>query len=70
MTAAKQKANELVDKYIQYVEAYSSQGQLENAKICALIAAEEVLNELNTVLLSNPFRQFWQEVKREIQAIR
>jgi LPS O-antigen subunit length determinant protein (WzzB/FepE family) len=70
MTAAKQKANELVDKYIQYVEAYSSQGQIENAKICALIAAEEVLNELNTVLLSNPFRQFWQEVKREIQAIR
>ena len=69
MTAAKQKANELVDKYIQYVEAYSSQGQLENAKICALIAAEEVLNELNTVLLSNPFRQFWQEVKREIQVI-
>jgi LPS O-antigen subunit length determinant protein (WzzB/FepE family) len=67
---AKQKANELVDKYIQYVEAYSSQGQLENAKICALIAAEEVLNELNTVLLPNPFRQFWQEVKREIQAIR
>jgi hypothetical protein len=69
MTAAKQKANELVDKYIQYVEAYSSQGQIENAKICALIAAEEVLNELNTVLLSNPFRQFWQEVKREIQVI-
>ena len=67
---AKQKANELVDKYIQYVEAYSSQGQIENAKICALIAAEEVLNELNTVLLPNPFRQFWQEVKREIQAIR
>jgi LPS O-antigen subunit length determinant protein (WzzB/FepE family) len=67
---AKQKANELVDRYIQYVEAYSSQGQLENAKICALIAAEEVLNELNTVLLPNPFRQFWQEVKREIQAIR
>jgi LPS O-antigen subunit length determinant protein (WzzB/FepE family) len=66
---AKQKANELVDKYIQYVEAYSSQGQIENAKICALIAAEEVLNELNTVLLPNPFRQFWQQVKREIQAI-
>jgi type IV secretory pathway component VirB8 len=69
MTAAKQKANELVDKYVEYVEAYSSQGQIENAKICALIAAEEVLNELNSVLRPNPFRQFWQEVKREIQAI-
>jgi hypothetical protein len=60
---AKQKANELVDRYIQYVEAYSSQGQLENAKICALILVNEILS-----LDSIPM--FWQEVKREIQAIR
>jgi hypothetical protein len=60
---AKQKANELVDKYIQYVEAYSSQGQIENAKICALIAVNEIL-----ALDSIPM--FWVEVKREIQAIR
>jgi hypothetical protein len=59
---AKQKANELVDKYIQYVEAYSSQGQLENAKICALIAVNEVL-----ALDSIPM--FWVDVKREIQSI-
>ena len=63
MSAAKQKANELVDRYIQYVEAYSSQGQLENAKICALIAVNEIL-----ALDSIPM--FWVEVKREIQAIR
>jgi predicted Ser/Thr protein kinase len=25
---AKQKANELVDRYVEYVEAYSSQGQV------------------------------------------
>jgi predicted Ser/Thr protein kinase len=37
---AKQKANELVDRYVEYVEAYSSQGQIENAKTCALIAVE------------------------------
>jgi hypothetical protein len=59
---AKQKANELVDKYIQYVEAYSSQGQIENAKICALIAVDEIL-----ALDSIPM--FWVDVKREIQAI-
>jgi hypothetical protein len=59
---AKQKANELVDKYIQYVEAYSSQGQIENAKICALIAVNEIL-----ALDSIPM--FWVDVKREIQAI-
>ena len=62
MSAAKQKANELVDKYIQYVEAYSSQGQIENAKICALIAVNEIL-----ALDSIPM--FWVDVKREIQAI-
>jgi hypothetical protein len=60
---AKQKANELVDKYVEYVEAYSSQGQIENAKICALIAVNEIL-----ALDSIPM--FWVDVKREIQAIR
>jgi hypothetical protein len=59
---AKQKANELVDKYVEYVEAYSSQGQIENAKICALIAVNEIL-----ALDSIPM--FWVDVKREIQAI-
>jgi hypothetical protein len=63
MTEAKKKANELVDKYIEYVEAYSSQGQLENAKICALILVNEIL-----ALDSIPM--FWVDVKREIQAIR
>jgi hypothetical protein len=63
MSAAKQKANELVDKYVEYVEAYSSQGQIENAKICALIAVNEIL-----ALDSIPM--FWVDVKREIQAIK
>jgi hypothetical protein len=59
---AKQKANELVDRYVEYVEAYSSEGQIENAKICALIAVNEIL-----ALDSIPM--FWVDVKREIQAI-
>jgi hypothetical protein len=28
MTAAKKKANELFDRYLEYVEAYSSEGQI------------------------------------------
>ena len=60
---AKQKANELVDKYLEYVEAYSSEGQLENAKICALIAVNEIL-KLDSI------NMFWEDVKREIKAIR
>lgn len=59
---AKQKANELVDKYLEYVEAYSSQGQIENAKTCALIAVNEIL-KLDSV------NMFWVDVKRYIQAI-
>jgi len=66
---AKDKANELVDRYIQYVEAYSSQGQIENAKICALIAVNEIL-KITWVDKFLTVEQFWQEVKREIQAIR
>ena len=59
---AKQKANELVDRYLEYVEAYSSESQLENAKICALIAVNEIL-KLDSVPM------FWEEVKSEIKAI-
>ena len=65
---AKQKANELVDRYVEYVEAYSSQGQLENAKICALIAVNELIEFGNQQGIREPM-MYWQDVKREIQAI-
>jgi predicted Ser/Thr protein kinase len=57
-----EKANELVDRYLEYVEAYSSQGQIENAKTCALIAVNEIL-KLDSV------NMFWVDVKRYIKAI-
>ena len=68
MTAAKKKANELVDRYVEYVEAYSSQGQIENAKICALIAVNEILliTWVDSILT---VQEFWQEVKSEIKSI-
>jgi predicted Ser/Thr protein kinase len=53
---AKQKANELVDRYLEYVEAYSSESQLQNAKTCALIAVNEIL-KLDLVNMS------WEDVK-------
>jgi len=62
MTAAKKKANELVDRYLEYVEAYSSEGQIENAKTCALIAVNEILKL--------DLYPFWVDVKRYIQAIK
>jgi hypothetical protein len=68
MTAAKKKANELVDRYVEYVEAYSSEGQIENAKICALIAVNEILliTWVDSILT---VQEFWQEVKSEIKSI-
>lgn len=67
MTAAKKKANELVDRYLEYVEAYSSEGQIESAKVCALIAVDLVLDTLNQLSLEY---EYWEEVKREIKAIK
>jgi predicted HAD superfamily Cof-like phosphohydrolase len=64
---AKDKANELVDRYLEYVEAYSSQGQLENAKICALIAVEELIEI--TYAASRSEYEYWLDVKRYIKAI-
>jgi hypothetical protein len=65
---AKQKANELVDRYVEYVEAYSSQGQIENAKICALIAVNEMIEV--TYAATRSTYEYWLDVKREIKAIR
>ena len=73
MTAAKKKANELVDRYLEYVEAYSSEGQLENAKVCALILVSEIMEFLvqASEYLAFPEQiKFWQEVKREIKTIK
>jgi uncharacterized protein with FMN-binding domain len=68
---AKQKANELVDRYVEYVEAYSSQGQIENAKICALIAVDEITSiKLLWYQSDDEELRYWQEVKSEIKAIK
>jgi len=73
MTEAKKKANELVDKYIEYVEAYSSEGQIENAKICALIAVDEIIKENDMFDRTDGYVQqridYWNEVKSEIKSI-
>ena len=63
--SAEEKARELVDKYLYHVEALSVQGQLDNAKMCALIAVTEVLNNSTT----NYHEAWWQEVKQEINLL-
>jgi hypothetical protein len=56
----KEKAKELFDKYFEFVEAYSVQGQNENTKQCALIAVDLAI-EYNDFHI-----EFLQEVKQEI----
>ena len=66
----KEKAKELVDKFY-YIP--NSQGifmmQDYQAKECALIAVDEIILEMNSVMLPNPFKQYWQEVKQEIEKV-
>jgi len=65
-----EKAKELVDKYdstLTYLESKSK------AKLCALIAVDEIINSnphsnpLNTNVEST--MSYWQQVKQEIEAL-
>ena len=59
----KLKAKELVDKF-QFILTEKQFG-----KQCALIAVDEIIQEMNSVMLPNPFKQYWQEVKQEIEKL-
>lgn len=74
----KEKAKQLVDEYLVYVEAHSSTFQLENAKTCAIITVDEIINSNpNNPLFSDKKTEngyihmtpidYWQEVKKEIE---
>lgn len=65
----KEKAKELVNKYLQIYD-----GRVIEAKKCALIAIEEILNQYNSgkfdyKILDEEEFYFWQEVKLEIEKL-
>lgn len=63
---AKEKAEELVEKYYQFeFNTISLQTQRKYAKQCALIAVDELIKA--TVPLTSTY--FWQEVKTEIERL-
>jgi len=59
---AKLKAKELVDKMM---EAQSYTQEIYDAKQCALIAVDEVLNNMNIIREESNYN-YWQQVKSEI----
>ena len=59
----KKKAKELVEKYANTNGVYGA------SKRCALIAVDEIMDCLNTVMIPNPFKPYWEEVKREINLL-
>jgi hypothetical protein len=73
----KEKAEDLVSKmYIEYKPSeddasgvYVFYMNLEIAKRCALIAVDEIIKAMDNVMLPNPFKQYWNKVKQEIEAL-
>lgn len=70
----KEKAEELVTKFIQYVPADESM-ELPYAKKCTLIAVNEIIEQLNHLptqgygMEYQDIIKYWQEVKNEINLL-
>ena len=69
----KEKATELVKKFTYntrcFIETKGWEDTLYDAKQCALIAVDEIIQAMDNVMLPNPFKQYWNKVKQEIQAL-
>ena len=71
---AKDKANELVDTYRMMLMNEDTECGEEIlctiiAKYSALIAVDEIMKAMDDVMLPNPFKQYWEQVKQEIEKI-
>ena len=66
----KEKAIELYEKYeFVYIQNYTSKHEV---KQCTLIAVDEIYNEIDDnydTLHSSDRKQYWQEVKKEIEKL-
>lgn len=65
---AQQKAVDLFNDYYSYLKAnlmYDEEAR-EDAKVCALIAVDEVMNNLPLI---SEIKDYWEEVKQEIELL-
>ncbi len=67
----KEKAQELFDKYYIICQEYTEEIQCSiQAKQCALIAVDEVINSMIVATVEkHPHLPYWQEVKKEIEKL-
>jgi hypothetical protein len=72
----KEKAKELVDKFFEYtyrvkwdIDKNKWEHNFDQSKQCALIAVDEVINSILGNYEFDFLRDFWQEVKKEIEAL-
>jgi len=70
---AKEKAQELVNKFRKYSSGedehymFSPAIEKENAKLCAVLSVNEMIDELSKDV--NPLVNYWFEVKEEIHKL-
>jgi hypothetical protein len=69
----KKKAKELVSKFTIYLGNDINDNEvwtdILEAKLYASLAVEEIMKALDDVLFPNPFSQYWEEVKKEIEKL-
>jgi hypothetical protein len=67
----KEKAKELVSKFnFEHTgDSYTIFQNVDESKRCALIAVDEIIQAMDNVMLPNPFKQYWNKVKQEIQEL-
>ncbi len=64
----RKKAKELVDKMYQH-QWRKDTIEFRNAKQCALIAVDEMLNDENEFIQTIPHHLYWERVKKEIEKL-
>ena len=66
----KEKAEELFNKYFIYLRAnlLNDEEAIEDAKVCALIAVDEIL-KIGSVIVDYNTRDYWEKVKKEIEKL-
>jgi hypothetical protein len=67
----KEKAKQLVSKFnFEHTgDSYTIFQNVDESKRCALIAVDEIIQAMDNVMLPNPFKQYWNKVKQEINKL-